>query len=62
MPQTEVRAFRKSDGSIPVKDWLDDLEQAEPKTYAKCLARILELEESGNEIRRPHADYLRDNI
>jgi hypothetical protein len=59
MPQTEVRAFRELDGSVPVQDWLDELETSDPKAYAKCLARIFELSESGNEMRRPHSDYLR---
>ncbi len=62
MPQTEVRAFRDSNGTVPLEEWLDDLEQTEPKAYAKCLARILELQEKGNEMRRPHADYLRAGI
>ncbi|HEV3417397.1 MAG TPA: type II toxin-antitoxin system RelE/ParE family toxin [Pirellulales bacterium] len=62
MPKTEVRAFREADGSVPLQDWLDALEVSEPKPYAKCLARILELAERGNEMRRPHADLLRDGI
>jgi phage-related protein len=64
MPATEVRAFRDADrgGTVPVQEWLDELEHREPKAYAKCLARILELAEKGNEMRRPHADYLRDGI
>ena len=62
MPTTEVRAFQDHNGTVPVQEWLDDLETAEPKAYVKCLARILELTERGNEMRRPHADYLRDAI
>lgn len=64
MPPTEVRAFRDAERGdvVPVQQWLDRLEQHEPKAYAKCLARILELAEKGNEMRRPHADYLRDGI
>jgi len=49
-------------GEIPIQTWLDDLEQTEPKAYRKCLARIVELAEQGNAMRRPHADYLRDAI
>jgi len=45
-----------------MQDWLDDLEKNEPKVYAKCLARVLELSEQGSQMRRPHADYLRDGI
>lgn len=64
MPATEVRAFRDADrdNSVPIQDWLADLERREPKAYAKCLARILDLAEKGNEMRRPHADYLRDGV
>ena len=60
MPATEVRAFRDGDGTVPVQDWLNELEDREPKAHAKCLARILELADKGNDMRRPHADYLRD--
>jgi phage-related protein len=62
MPATEVRAYRDAKGSVPVQAWLDGLESREPKVYAKCLARILELAESGYQMRRPHADFLRDGI
>lgn len=64
MPATEIRAFRDADreGDVPIERWLDELEHREPKAYAKCLARILELSQKGNEMRRPHADYLRDGI
>ncbi len=62
MPATEVRAFQDVDGSIPVQEWLANLRDTKPKAYKKCLARILELAERGNQMRRPHADYLRDGI
>jgi len=62
MPATEVRAFKSEDGEVPVQDFLDNLQQHEPKVYEKCLARILELAEKGYEMRRPSADYLRDGI
>ena len=62
MPETEVRAFRGENREVPIQAWLDDLKRHEPKVYAKCLARILELAEQGNQMRRPHADYLRDGI
>jgi phage-related protein len=62
MPATEVRVFRDTDGTIPLQEWLEELEYSEPKAYAKCLARILELAENGNQMRRPHADYLRDGV
>ena len=64
MPPTEVRAFRDAErgGTVPLRVWLDDLRRREPKAHAKCLARILELAQKGNEMRDPHARYLRDGI
>lgn len=62
MPETEVRAYRAADNSVPLLEWLGELETREPKAYAKCLAVILELASKGNELRRPIADYLRDGI
>ncbi len=62
MPVTEVRAYCDAKGEIPVQAWLDDIERTEPRAYRKCLARILELEEQGNAMRRPHADYLQEGI
>jgi len=62
MPKTEVRAYLDIEGNIPLVAWLEALEKNEPKAYEKCLARILELSEQGNQMRRPHADMLRDGI
>jgi phage-related protein len=62
MPQTAVRLFREADGRIPLTDWLDNLEESEPKAFRKCLQRILLLEQFGYELRRPLADTLRDGI
>jgi phage-related protein len=62
MPQTVIRLFRDVDGTIPLQEWLDDLEETEPRAYRKCLARILELAQFGYEMRRPNADTLRDGI
>jgi hypothetical protein len=62
MPQTEIRLFRTAAGFVPLEEWLDELEPREPKAYAKCLQRILQLEQFGNELRRPAADTLRDGI
>jgi phage-related protein len=60
MPQIEVVLFQESDGTVPVLDWLDEIEQ--PKAVAKCLVMIERLREMGHELRRPEADYLRDGI
>ena len=62
MPRTSVRVFRQPDGTIPIKEWLDELEEHEPRAFKKCLDRILLLERLGSELRRPLADLLRDGI
>ena len=62
MPATEVRVFRDARGAAQVLAWLDNLGQREPVAYAKCLERILALSEHGHQLRRPHADYLRDGV
>ncbi len=62
MPQTEVRVFKATDGSVPLEDWLNELESSQPRAYAKCVHAILELSRLGYELRRPMADSLRDGI
>ena len=61
MPQTSILVFRDEE-SVPLIAWLDELEQREPRAFHKCLERILALSILGNELRRPHADILRDGI
>lgn len=62
MPQTEVMVFRDSDGTTPLREWLDALKISNESVYAKCLQRILALSDFGYELRRPLADLLRDGI
>jgi phage-related protein len=62
MPQTEIRRFRDTDGSIPSSIWLDRLEKTQPKVRAKCLAAILELGRLGFELHRPLVEHLGDQI
>lgn len=62
MPQTQVRLFRDAQGNVPVQTWLAELRRTVPRAHAKCLQRILMLSQFGNELRRPHADMLRDGI
>lgn len=59
MPPTEVIFYREEDGTVPLLDWLDSLT---PKVRDKCVVRLERLEELGHELRRPVADYLRDDI
>ena len=62
MPQTELIFFKDDDGSIPVRDWLDELRRKNRRAFAKCVDKIGLLSEQGHELRRPHADMLRDGI
>src|SRR5437773_233183 len=59
MPQTPVVLFKDDDGSVPFLEWFEELPS---KVQAKCLLRIERLKELGHELRRPEADYLRDDI
>ena len=59
MPRTKVILFREEDGTVPLLEWLDNLEA---RVKAKCQVRIERLEELGHELRRPEADFLRDGI
>lgn len=59
MPKVQVIFYRDANGTVPVLTWLDDLF---PKIGAKCIVKIERLRELGHELRRPEADYLRDDI
>ena len=59
MPRTEVILFKEDDKSVPVVYWLKRLPK---KPRAKCIAALTRLEELGHELRRPEAEYLRDDI
>lgn len=41
---------------------VDRLEKLPAKALQKCLTRLERLEQMGHELRRPEADYLRDDI
>lgn len=59
MPQVDIVLFRETDGTVPLLQWLDELI---PKARDRCLERLERLEEFGHELRRPHADYLGEDI
>ena len=62
MPRIEVVFYKDDQGRVPVLEWLRDLQRRDKRGYAKCVVRIRRLAESGHELRRPEADYLRDGI
>jgi hypothetical protein len=60
VPKTEVILYRENDDSEPlITSWLEKLPA---KATAKCLKWLELLEENGIELRRPLADFLRDDI
>ena len=62
MPAVNVVFYQKQPGNSPVVDWLRILNETNPKAYDKCRAAIARLARLGHELRRPEADYLRDDI
>ena len=59
MPEMRVVIYRDGNGA-PLIEWLDQLKPA--KALAKCLHVIELLRQEGYDLRRPHADILRDGI
>ena len=54
--------FREASGKAPVVQWLEDLRRGDRKALMKCVAAIKRLAACGHELRRPIADYLREDI
>lgn len=59
MPKVSVVIYCDENGRVPFLEWLDRLPD---KVRDKCLVRIERLRELGYELKRPEADYLRDDI
>lgn len=59
MPKVRIVLFREDDGSIPVVDFMNSVPQRQRE---KLIVRVERLRELGRELRRPEADYLRDDI
>ncbi len=59
MPRTQVIFFKEESGDVPIIDWLDELPA---KAQDKCLAKLRRLSDLGYDLRRPEADFLRDEI
>jgi hypothetical protein len=62
MPPTEVLFYREDDESVPVLDWLHALRERDERAFRRCFGAIQQLKQSGHELRRPHADMLRDGV
>lgn len=59
MAGTRVVFYQEEDGEVPLLEWFDELPK---KAIVKCRLRLERLRELGHELRRPEADYLRDEI
>lgn len=59
MPRIDVLIYQETDGTVPLRDWLDGLGD-EPR--GRCLARLALLEEHGHELRRPHAENIGNDL
>jgi hypothetical protein len=59
MPETKVRIYQETDGSVPLLEWLDD---RPAKVQDKCIILIERLREEGYDLRRPVCDILRDGV
>ena len=59
MPAVEVFYFQEDEEKVPLIRWLDQLPA---KAQQKCQVRLERLEVLGNDLRRPEADHLGDDI
>ncbi len=59
MPKTEVVIYCETDGTAPFLEWFEKIPE---KAQDKIIVRLERLKELGHELRRPEADYLRDDI
>ena len=59
MAATELVYYQEPDGTVPLIEWFDTLPT---KVIQKCEVKLARLEQLGHELRRPEADYLRDEV
>jgi len=59
LAKTEVVIYCETDGTAPFLTWFGRLPE---NAQDKILVRIERLRELGHELRRPEADYVRDDI
>lgn len=62
MPRTDVYFYQDDDRSVPVLDWLLELQQRNKRAAKKCFALVKLLRDFGSDLRRPRADLLRDGV
>jgi len=59
MPKVKVVLFKEDDGNVPVIEFMNTVPQRQRE---KMIVRVERLRELGSDLRRPEADYLRDDI
>ena len=59
MATVELVFYQEADGTVPLIEWFNVLPT---KVMQKCEAKLSRLEQLGHELRRPEADYLRDEV
>jgi phage-related protein len=62
MSATGALLYQEHDGTIPVLEWLKEVQRTNRRAFEKCLFLLNLLEEFGHELRRPRADLLRDGV
>jgi phage-related protein len=62
MPKWEVEFYVKSNGDCPTEEFLTELSKKAKKDIVFINRALERLETLGPELRRPHADILRDHI
>jgi hypothetical protein len=58
----DIVAYKDNDGSVPFIDWLNDASRRDQRIAEKIRSALEILQEYGYRLRRPLADYLRDDI
>jgi phage-related protein len=59
MPMAQIILFKEKQGKVPLLEWLDSESN---KIQLKSIAALKKLAIFGHQLRRPHADYLRDGV
>jgi phage-related protein len=62
VPTTAVYFYQDERRRAPVVEWLEALRGSDRRTYAKCVVRLRRLAEAGHELRRPEADFVREDL
>ncbi len=62
MPATRVHIYAEQTGKSPVVEWLREVGRRNTRALDACIARVKLLAAMGHELRRPHADMLRDGV